>query len=260
MSKLLLNIYLWVMLVLVTLLTIILFPLLILFYISFFGRSLDAAIRFGIGLYGWVLVKAVPFFAPVQVEYQTEKLTQPAIFVANHNSAIDPYVFGALLVNASFVTTWPFKIPVYGLFMRLAKYINAEEGWEQVSEKCAELLCSGTSVIIWPEGHRSRDGRLGRFKNGAFAVSVETGYPIQPVCIIGSRQFLPPDQALISPSRVKLIILAPVFPDSRNDHEEEIIRLRVRVKEAIQKTLQEHEENLMQEEAQSEQYERGLKC
>lgn len=256
MKKLLLNIYIWGMFIIVTLLTLILFPLFILVYFCFYGRAMDAAIRFGILLYGWMLVRAVPFFAPIQVESR-EKLIQPAIFVANHNSAIDPYLFGALPINASFVTTWPFKIPIYCWFMRMAKYVNADEGWEQVSRKCAELLRRGTSVIIWPEGHRSRDGRLGRFKNGAFAIAVETGYPLQPVYIIGSRKFLPPEQAVLSPSRIKLILLDPIYPEKNDNQEEEIIRLRKMVKDVIEKTLEMYGEDAICEQFQSEEIERG---
>jgi 1-acyl-sn-glycerol-3-phosphate acyltransferase len=184
------------------------------------------------------LVKIVPFLAPVKVESHGEKIPLPAIIVANHNSAIDPYFFGALLIDASFITTWPFKIPVYGFCMRLARYIHANEGWEKVCQKSSELLRSGVSIIIWPEGRRSRDGSLGRFKNGAFALAVQTGFPILPICILGSEKLLPPGKRLISPSRVKLIILDPIYSDMNNDQQEEIIKIRNQARQVIKETLE----------------------
>lgn len=239
MKRLIFNSYFWLTFIVVTLLYFLLLPVYLLLYVGFLRHALDAAIRWAICYYGWVLVKVVPFLAPVKVETRTGKIPQPVILVANHSSAIDPYLYGALLMNVSFVTTWPFKIPIYGLCMRLAGYINANEGWEKVCQKSAKLLQSGTSIIIWPEGHRSRDGRLGRFKNGAFALAVNTGYPLLPLCIIGSEKFLSPGKRLLAPNRVKLVLLDPIYPDLQNDQNQEIIRLRNTTREIIKKTLEE---------------------
>jgi 1-acyl-sn-glycerol-3-phosphate acyltransferase len=243
MKQLLLNLYLLSMLVIVTLLYLLALPVSLLIQMTFFKRPLHSAIRWTNHTYGWVLVTIVPFFAPVQIRYKTENPTFPAIIVANHNSAVDPYLFGRLFKEISFVTTWPFKIPIYGFFMRLAKYINANEGWKEVCRKGEEVLRSGCSLIIWPEGHRSRNGRLSRFKNGAFALAVETGYPVLPVCIIGSRRLLPPGKKYMSPSQIRLIVLDPIYPEiSCVQKEEEIIRLRTMAFEVIQNTLEDEQE------------------
>lgn len=259
MKQLVLTIYFWLMFILVTLVGLILLPFFCFVYIGFLRRTVDYTIRWAICIYGWILVKIVPFLAPVKVQSRTGDLPLPAIFVPNHNSAIDPYLFGALLKDLCFVTSWAFKIPIYSFFMRLARYIDANEGWEKVCQKSAAILQSGASLIIWPEGHRSRDGRLGRFKNGAFALAVQTGYPLLPVCIIGSGKFLSPGKRLISPSNVKLILLDPVYPDMNNDRQQEIIRLRNAVRDAIKKTLQEDKNNLTTN-PYSKGFERGEKC
>ena len=243
MKRLLLNIYLLSMLVIATLLFFLVFPWSLLIQTVFFGRSFHSAIRWTNLTYGWVLIRLVPFFAPVKIEYRTIRPTFPAIIVANHNSAVDPYLFGGFLKEISFVTTWPFKIPIYGFFMRLAKYIDANEGWENVCHKGEEVLRSGCSLIIWPEGHRSRDGRLSRFKNGAFVLAVESGYPVLPVCIIGSRRFLPPGERFMSPSQIRLIVLDPIYPETNIEQkEEEIIRMRTTAFEVIQKALEDEQE------------------
>ena len=235
-----LNVYYWLMFVIVTSGFFIILPLSLCISIVFLKQKLDSALRRGIVVYGWILVTIVPFFAPVQVDSRTGKLPFPAIVVANHRSAVDPFLFGALLIDACFIATWPFKIPVYGILMRLAGYISANDGWEKVCQKSASVLESGTSLIIWPEGHRSRDGHLGRFRNGAFTLAVKTGFPILPVCILGSGEFLPPGKRLMVPNHIKLVLLDPLYPDIHANQEEEIIKLRKKAKEAIQKILEEN--------------------
>lgn len=237
MKRLAFSIYFWLMFIIVTVLGLFLLPWFLLGNICFFKCTIDVVLRKAICIYGWVLVKIVPFLAPVEVEWRTEKPPFPVIVVPNHNSAVEPYLFGTLLTDVCFITSWSFKIPIYGFFMRLAKYINVNDGWEEVSRQSAARLQSGASLIIWPEGHRSRDGSLGRFKNGAFALAVKTGYPLVPVCILGSRQFLPPGQYLVTPSRVRLIFLDPIYPNLHQDEQQEIIRLRDLVREEIRKTL-----------------------
>ena len=176
----------------------------------------------------------------MKVEYRSRQLPANMIFVANHNSAIDPYLFGAIARENSFVTSWPFKIPVYGYFMRLAQYANTADGWDEICRKCTLLLEAGSSVTIWPEGHRSRDGRLGRFKNGAFVLAEKTGYPIVPVCILGSGTVLPPGKRLLSPAKVKLLVLDPIYPGNSSEIQERVRELRIRAYSAIEKELEEN--------------------
>ena len=240
MKKLFFNVYFWVAFTFVTLVGFVLLPWIILINVFILGRSLGSALRRAIRFYGWVLVCVIPFMAPVTVENKAEQFHFPAILVANHNSAIDPYLFGALPIENCFVTSWPFAIPIYGLLMRFAGYINAEDGWDEIREKGAELLDSGSSLTIWPEGHRSRNGRLGRFRKGAFALAVETGYPVVPVCILGSGEILPPGKSFLSLGKVRLILHSPVYPDTHADKQQSITALRDNVFHIIEKTLQEN--------------------
>lgn len=223
-----------------TLTGLLLLPGILLVQIFFLGRPVDSALRRAIRFYGWVLVCVIPFMALVTVKNMKEKSHFPAILVANHNSAIDPYLFGALPIENCFVTSWPFAIPIYGSLMKFAGYINAEDGWNVIKKKGAALLNSGASLTIWPEGHRSRDGRLGRFKKGAFALAVETGYPVVPICILGSGKVLFPGKYFFSPGQVKLIIHGPVYPDAHDDEQQSITALRDNVRRIIEKTLQEN--------------------
>lgn len=240
LKKLLFNIYYWSAFAVVTIIGLVLLPWILLVNVVFIRRSVNSALRRVIRFYGWVLVCIVPFMAPVTVESRTGKLLLPSILVANHNSAIDPYLFGALPIENAFVTLWPFKIPVYGSLMRLAGYINAGNGWDEVRRQGAELLRSGCSLTIWPEGHRSRDGRIGRFRKGAFLLALETGYPVIPVCILGSGQILPPGKRFFSPGRVRIILLDPVYPDGWGDQQQQAVALRDKARLVIEKTFKEN--------------------
>ena len=233
LKKLLLNLYFWPTFALVTLLCL---PLL--FLVSIFSalsvpRSTARVLRKGIRLYGWLLVRVVPFMAPVRVEDLSGGLKLPVIFIANHYSSIDPYLFGMLPFENAFVTSWPFRIPIFNWGMRLAGYINTKDGWQAMKEQGGKLLSSGCSIIIWPEGHRSRDGRLTRFKNGAFRLACSTGTPIVPVCILGTDRVMPPGSRLLTPGRVKMILLPPIVPSRHRDDPDCIRTLKDQAREDI---------------------------
>lgn len=237
LKKILLNFYYWPIFLLITIIGIIITPALIVGNIIFSRMPIDQFSRLLVRLYGWILIRIVPFMAPVVLEDRSGGLTTPTIFVPNHCSSVDPYLFGMLPVDNAFVTSWPFKIPIYNFFMRLAGYINSTNGWKHVQEKGTDLIKSGCSLIIWPEGHRSRNGKLGRFKNGAFQLALATGRPIVPVCIVGSRQLLSPGKRFLTPARIKLILLPAILPVNSNENGDDIKNLKKKTRDAIAEEL-----------------------
>jgi len=193
----------------------------------------DRMIRRSIRVYGWFLIRVIPFMAPVRLDDRSGGFTQPAIFVPNHCSSLDPYLFGLLPLDNAFVTSWPFHIPFYNFFMYLARYIDSTRGWPHVQEEGKKLLARGCSLIIWPEGHRSRDGKLRRFKNGAFQLALASGRPIVPVCILGSRTMLPPGSRLLNPARIRVVLLPPLLPVGSASNPDDIKALKDQTKAAI---------------------------
>ena len=237
MKKLLLNLYYWPMFLLVTCVAIAISPLLLLGNLLFFRLPIDRLIRQAIRIYGWFLIRVVPFMAPVVLDDQSGGFEGPAIFVPNHSSSIDPYLFGLLPLDNAFVTSWPFRIPFYNLFMHLAGYIDSTRGWHHVERQGRKLLARGCSLIIWPEGHRSRDGRLRRFKNGAFQLALATGRPIVPVCILGSRKMLPPGNRILTPARIRMILLPPLLPSGDPANPDQVKALKEKTRLAISRVL-----------------------
>jgi 1-acyl-sn-glycerol-3-phosphate acyltransferase len=171
--------------------------------------------RHFIWIYGrvWTLL-TFPFLRirPARFQGPTAK---PGILVVNHLSFLDTYVMGALPFSdvVFAVRAWPFRMFWYRPFMKLAEYMNVEElGWEGCLDACRHIFAAGSYVLFFPEGHRSKDGKMQRFYSGPFKLSLETGVPVIPLCITGTDTVLPPTRRLVRPHKVRLDVLPPVYP------------------------------------------------
>jgi 1-acyl-sn-glycerol-3-phosphate acyltransferase len=206
------------------------------------GWEADRIMRHFVWIYGrgWLLI-VLPFVR-FRREYLKENVTGcPCIFVINHLSFFDTYCMALLPVsNIAFtIRSWPFKMPWYAPFMRLANYLDLETiGWERTLEAGSRILSKGGSLLFFPEGHRSRDGQIQRFYSGPFKLAVETGAPILPLCITGTDRLLPPNRWWLLPSRVRLRALTPVSPKGFTG-ETAHVDLRRHVKNLMTENLEE---------------------
>ena len=164
------------------------------------------------------------------------------IFMSNHVSNLDPPVMLPLLPGRSSVLLKKelMKIPILGTAMRLAQFVPVERGSRpeaaQVSVlAAAEALRAGLHILVYPEGTRSKDGRLQAFKKGPFFLAQQTGAPIVPVVVCGTEQMMRKGSAAITPGVAHLRLLEPIEP-SRYGTREEIQRA---VREAIAAALPE---------------------
>lgn len=97
------------------------------------------------------------------------------------------------------------------------------------------LLVGGVSVMIFPEGSRSQDGRIGKFMKGGFMMALDMGLPILPISISGTRHVLPSGSMRMLPSRIKIQVQEPIDPaDYGHDRRDELM---ADVKAAIMKDL-----------------------
>ena len=123
--------------------------------------------------------------------------SRPTIYVANHQSALDiPVAFVALPVDFRFVAKKSLgSIPLLGWYLKAGRHLLVERGsWISALhalEKAADQIRRGTSILIFPEGTRSPDGRLLPFKKGPFALALKAGVAICPVTIEGTARILP---------------------------------------------------------------------
>jgi 1-acyl-sn-glycerol-3-phosphate acyltransferase len=189
---------------------------------------------------GWMVIVA-PFIRFRHQGWEHLQTAQPRILVVNHLSFFDTYCMAMLpFSDVTFaVRTWPFRMILYGFFMRLGDYLDVESAdWNEVRARSETVLGSGGHLLFFPEGHRSRDGKLQRFYSGAFRLAVETGTPLVPLCITGTDTLLPPGRLWLAPSKVKLRALQPIDPTSFRgpDGHRELARL---VKRRMADNLQE---------------------
>jgi 1-acyl-sn-glycerol-3-phosphate acyltransferase len=138
------------------------------------------------------------------------------IFVANHVSNADPLALIPSIPRRVSVLIKDdlFRIPILSFGMRLVKFVSIRRGDRESTassvEACRQVLRQGLPLVIFPEGTRSRDGRLQPFKKGAFTMAIEAGAPIVPVSIIGTRTLLPPGARWLRPGEVTVRIGNPV--------------------------------------------------
>jgi 1-acyl-sn-glycerol-3-phosphate acyltransferase len=140
------------------------------------------------------------------------------ILTANHLSLFDILV---LLAGLPLQFRWMakkevFRIPVMGWAMKRVGYIsidreNKEEAWKSVHAGKAKLS-QGLSLMFFPEGTRSPDGELKRFKSGAFVLSLESGAPVGPISIVGTHEIMPKKSVLFHPGTVDMIVSPPIDP------------------------------------------------
>jgi 1-acyl-sn-glycerol-3-phosphate acyltransferase len=199
-----------------TLITIALFPFSYLIWVSATKWSTEKIVRHFIWLYGkgWLIIMS-PFvrFRREHLDLIKEKL--PVILVTNHLSFFDIYCMSLLpFHNVAFaIRSWPFRMFWYRPFMLLANYLDVEhQGWEKTVRDAKGIIERKGNILFFPEGHRSRDGRLGRFHSGAFRLAVDFGIPLVPLCISGTDDLLPPNRWWMKPASIRLRALSPVNP------------------------------------------------
>jgi 1-acyl-sn-glycerol-3-phosphate acyltransferase len=138
------------------------------------------------------------------------------LFAANHTSNADaPAIVGAIPRRIAILGRKSlFDIPVVGTAFRLAKFVpvdreNRDAALESV-KKAVEYIREGFSFLVYPEGTRSADGRLHRFKKGSFVIAIEAGIPIVPVACSGAHRIMKKNSLIIHPGKVMVRFGKPI--------------------------------------------------
>lgn len=162
---------------------------------------------------------AITRLAGVRVEAQSRAAIDPArsyVFMANHLSTVDIWaLFIALPIPVRMIAKKQLaQIPLFGWAMWAGRFIfidrhNAISARRSI-ERAERRIRDGASVLLFPEGTRSRDGALGPFKKGGFHLAIDAGVPIVPVALRGTRELMPRGSLRLLPGRVEVIIGAPI--------------------------------------------------
>jgi len=141
---------------------------------------------------------------------------KPYIFAANHQSQFDIFALqGFLGVDFRWLAKKElFQVPIWGPAMRSAGYIPVDRSRGRQAlisiNEAAEKIAAGTSVIIFPEGTRTRDGKMQDFKAGAMVLAIKSGVDIVPLAIRGSYEILPKGKLLIKPGNISIQVGDPI--------------------------------------------------
>ena len=149
------------------------------------------------------------------------------ILMSNHVSNLDPPILlPAIPVRISVLLKKELmKIPILGPAMRLAKFVPVERGSRRetaqaMAAAAAAALKAGLPIVVFPEGTRTLDGRLSRFKKGPFFLAQQTGAPIVPVAISGTEKMLKKGSAWVTPGVARVQLLKVIEPEDYGSREE----------------------------------------
>ena len=145
------------------------------------------------------------------------------VFLSTHQSYMDiPAMLGYLPAQLRIAAKKSlFRIPFMGWHLTRAGHIPIDRSSTQNAvnsmQRAANYLREGICAFVFPEGTRSRDGILHRFKKGGFKLAVQAGVPIIPITIIGSRQVLPPDEIIFRAGPIDMFVDAPISTHGLTD-------------------------------------------
>lgn len=165
---------------------------------------------------------------------------RPCIFMSNHVSNLDPPVLMPSLPGRSSILLKKslMGIPILGTAMRMAKFVPVERGNNVEAAKAsiaaaASALRSGLNIIVFPEGTRSRDGRLKAFKKGPFFLAEDTKAPIVPIAISGTQNMMRKGSFSIAPGVARVEFLKAIEPGEYASRDEVMAAVRGAIDAAL---------------------------
>jgi 1-acyl-sn-glycerol-3-phosphate acyltransferase len=176
---------------------------------------------------------------------------QPYVFMANHLSTVDIWaLFVAVPTKVRFIAKKQLgRIPVFGWAMAVGRFIFIDRqnplAARRSIDQAAARIRAGSSVAIFPEGTRSRDGQLGPFKKGGFHLAISAGVPIVPVGIRGAMEVMPRGSLILRRGPVTIEIGAPISTKDLSGADRNALLDRVR--DEIARMSGQHKRALPQE-------------
>ncbi len=197
----------------------------------------------------WSRITCIISLCPIKVTGK-EKLNkkQSYIFVANHQGSYDIFlVYGYLGHHIKWVMKKSLrKIPFVGKACEMAGFIFVDNSNPKAAVKTIEeaekKLVGGASVVIFPEGSRTPDGKMRIFKKGAYQMALDLKLPIVPITINGSFDVMPIHSYFLNPHKMELIIHDPI--DTAQYVSEDMRQLTTNIRELLTESRQVIESDL----------------
>jgi 1-acyl-sn-glycerol-3-phosphate acyltransferase len=168
------------------------------------------------------------------------------LFLANHQGNCDPMALLATIPQDTryIVKEELLKVPFLNIGMKMGKFVVIDRKDRMDSlrgmNQAVVQLQHGESFLVFPEGTRTRTGKMGGFKKGPFMMAIQAGVPIVPITIDGSYEVMPPTRLRINPGTVRLLFHSPI--DTRGMEAEERDSLKEKVRQIIASGLTEAKE------------------
>lgn len=165
---------------------------------------------------------------------------EAVVYVSNHQSQSDIIALYVLNINFRWLAKDSlFKIPIFGWAMTFSRYVPVKRHDPHSREKClkasARHLRNGISMLFFPEGTRSKNGVLKRFKNGAFRLAQKEKVAIVPITINGCDKLLPKGALRPNRATVDMFVHPKIYPEQLGT--DELVKT---VRKSIQSTLPNH--------------------
>ncbi|MGD8264441.1 MAG: lysophospholipid acyltransferase family protein [Desulfobacterales bacterium] len=200
--------------------------------ISFFTRTGNP-----VHLVARLWARSILFVSRIKVTVNGLSNVDPSksfIYMSNHQSNFDIPVLLAYIPGQFrwLAKAELFKIPIFGHGMRGAGYIsidrfNRDSAFQSI-DQAAKKIKGGVSVMIFPEGTRSKDGRIRPFKKGGFIMALNSGVPIVPVIVRGTWPIMSKDSLRINRGNVYLDIKQPIDTHGYTRDNKQLLIDRVR--------------------------------
>jgi len=165
----------------------------------------------------------------------------PLLITPNHQTYADPPLVSIPIRRPIYYMAWNrlFTVPVFGHFIRRLRAFPVDiDGRDaRATREAVRLLQADAALMIFPEGERSADGHVRRFKLGAFRLAVSLGVPVLPVTIAGGEHAWPPGRAFPRPGRITITYHPPLLADASLDQREAARDLARRARGSILSAL-----------------------
>ena len=204
---------------------------------SFVDRSGDFAHKCA-RAWGWLILKTTGVHVTVR-GLDVLDTGRSYVFASNHQSIYDiPIVFASLPVQLRFIAKDSLgSFPFLGWHLRWTGHllVNRQNPGAGILKKMSRLIGGARSLIVFPEGTRSVDGAVARFKGGSFLLAIDAGLPVVPISIAGSRFVMRKGRLMTCPGDVRITVHDPIVTAgiSRGDARELAERVRAVVRRAV---------------------------
>lgn len=143
-----------------------------------------------------------------------DNLKKPSVMICNHLSALDMLCKLCITPNIVFLTKdWVRDNLFFGFIVRTAGYPSSSEGIEAIIPELKEEMRQGNTIVIYPEGTRSKEGDIERYHQGAFLIAERLGAPITPAVIYGTNRVIRKDSLWVNKGVIELKIGEQVSPE-----------------------------------------------